>query len=460
MKKIMFTLLAFFLLVNITYAMNLSLKFKSTSTYPPETINLFYKNGYVFIDTTNIFHVGGKVFQTTVSYYDADGKVPSTKDFDFITEKALVDGEDLYLFVTKKNPSDSNKVNQKYIIKLDSNLNIKKEIFINENINIEHPFELCSFEKVDIKNNEIILKIHERSPSITYYFKVDKSLNTITQDTSGKSIFEEEQISQYLIEQTSNDIYEIAKNKDRYVTLRYVPTNCDNPDTCVINAALTQYDKDYNKKWEVELKDFYEVFNLVTNDQYIIVYGITDSTINKDKEDKGDIIIYDYNGNLIKTVKGVQAKTLALNEKELIYTEGGIGLCNLSYFENENNCYTKAYHAVYKLVYDITTTIKEGKGKINVVPFAQSGEGITVEIKPDEGYELGEAIVTDANGNKIKFTDYKFTMPSDDVLIEARFVKAKTNPETKDTIITTAILLFILSLIVIIVERKNIKPVK
>ena len=51
---------------------------------------------------------------------------------------------------------------------------------------------------------------------------------------------------------------------------------------------------------------------------------------------------------------------------------------------------------------------------------------VTVKVKPDEGFALGELIVTDAAGNELELfkrsdTEYSFTMPGSAVSIEASF---------------------------------------
>ncbi len=81
------------------------------------------------------------------------------------------------------------------------------------------------------------------------------------------------------------------------------------------------------------------------------------------------------------------------------------------------------------LDYAVETKV-EGQGEIKVISRSASGGEVTFEITPKPGYVLSEVKVTDALGNIITFTDYKFTMPSSDVLIEVKFVPE--NPNTVD----------------------------
>ncbi len=84
---------------------------------------------------------------------------------------------------------------------------------------------------------------------------------------------------------------------------------------------------------------------------------------------------------------------------------------------------------------------------------AADGEKITFTITPDKGYILKEVKVTDAEGNTITFTDYKFTMPSSNVLIEATFIIK--NPETTATNIIVSIIMLIISIGIILKFRKK-----
>ena len=68
-------------------------------------------------------------------------------------------------------------------------------------------------------------------------------------------------------------------------------------------------------------------------------------------------------------------------------------------------------------------------GTVTVTPStATKDTTVTITTKPNEGYELGDLTVTDANGNALPLTDkgdgkYTFTMPGSKVVVEASFVK-------------------------------------
>ena len=67
-------------------------------------------------------------------------------------------------------------------------------------------------------------------------------------------------------------------------------------------------------------------------------------------------------------------------------------------------------------------------GTITVTPkTASKGDTVTIAVKPDPGYELGDIKVIDQNGKEVQLTDkgngqYSFTMPASKVEIKADFV--------------------------------------
>ena len=107
--------------------------------------------------------------------------------------------------------------------------------------------------------------------------------------------------------------------------------------------------------------------------------------------------------------------------------------------------------------YEITTRV-EGQGEIKATTKSGPGSGVTFEVTPKPGYVLSVVKVTDAAGNVITFTDYTFTMPSSDVLIEAVFVPS--NPNTKDIAIIGVLLLAIGLGLFLIFGTKRIKALR
>ena len=89
--------------------------------------------------------------------------------------------------------------------------------------------------------------------------------------------------------------------------------------------------------------------------------------------------------------------------------------------------------------YAVTTPGDVTNGSVTVSPSrASSGRTVTITVTPDEGYELDELIVTDANGNEIRVTDkgngkYTFTMPRSRVTVSVTFRQIGTEPEEPET---------------------------
>ena len=110
----------------------------------------------------------------------------------------------------------------------------------------------------------------------------------------------------------------------------------------------------------------------------------------------------------------------------------------------ENNAFTMpAQPVTVKAIFDrnssgsssytITTPDAE-HGTVAASPSrASSGTTVTITVTPDEGYELGELIVTDANGDEVDLTresatKYTFEMPRSRVTVAASFVESEPEP--------------------------------
>ena len=96
-----------------------------------------------------------------------------------------------------------------------------------------------------------------------------------------------------------------------------------------------------------------------------------------------------------------------------------------------------------------------GNGTITITPTAGAGQGVTIEVKPDKGYVLSEIKVIDEAGNIIKVTDYKFTMPTSNVLVEAVFIE---NPDTGGGFISALVImgaLLLATLLLIFTDKKE-----
>lgn len=115
------------------------------------------------------------------------------------------------------------------------------------------------------------------------------------------------------------------------------------------------------------------------------------------------------------------------------------------------------YVLYFDTIYNVFTKVN-GSGHLSVdKDQANYSDEVTFTATPDEGFALSEIIATDKNGNVLKFTDNKFTMPSADVTVEATFTKL--NPETSaddiKNILASIVILLALLAIALITSQKN-----
>ena len=84
--------------------------------------------------------------------------------------------------------------------------------------------------------------------------------------------------------------------------------------------------------------------------------------------------------------------------------------------------------------YAVTVPDKTENGSLSVTPKnAKKGSDVTITATPDKGYEVGDIVAKDANGNKLTLKDngdgtYTFTMPASKVTVTAAFAEKKAEP--------------------------------
>lgn len=83
--------------------------------------------------------------------------------------------------------------------------------------------------------------------------------------------------------------------------------------------------------------------------------------------------------------------------------------------------------------YTITTPDQAENGTVSTSPKnASKGDDVTITATPDKGYEVGDIVAKDANGNKLTLKDngdgtYTFTMPASKVTVTAAFAEKKAD---------------------------------
>ena len=116
------------------------------------------------------------------------------------------------------------------------------------------------------------------------------------------------------------------------------------------------------------------------------------------------------------------------------------------------------------------TTETDGNGSIDVANLAYENDVITFRVTPKTGYKISKIKVTTKTGEVITFTEddivenedgtvsiNSFTMPAEDVTIEAIFSYELINPKTGQTIpYTTMIILMLMSVIYVVWSKRKL----
>ena len=450
MKKVI--LFLFILIPFIVHAEDISLDFQSDQIYSVEHQNLFYRDGYVFMDSNNGYNPQSNTKETLISYYNKKGECLKTKYIEHYYLYSMFSNEqELYGYGRK---DGSNEI---FLFKFDEEFNVIKEYALNlDNLDQLNGGDILydSF----IANNKVEFVINNQSEHQYYVIQLDKNLSNKTVTT----IEEYDEPEKFYIRTSEGKIiYRINlvefKGNYYYVESRF-KDDCviGENETCAPFAVLVKLDKNYNIVWEKEYKEYQQFSSLVANSNYMF-------TIESKYDNAGSLLILDADGNVLDSLeRNTAVENVIAKDDALVVNSGGVCTIISSFTAHDNGCQAQIRHKVYRIVYDIKTKIKEGKGRVEVVPNSHEGEGVTFKVIPEEGYVLGEVKVTDTNGNVVTFHEYTFTMPSADVTIEASFVKTveKENPETKDIAISLLFIVFILSTGIIIYNKKRLKEIE
>jgi len=171
-----------------------------------------------------------------------------------------------------------------------------------------------------------------------------------------------------------------------------------------------------------------------------------------------NIDVFDFNAKLVESIKlnDQYEEEKTFNGLRIVDSVGGFTagylVCDLLENVRASNCTQGIIN--YEYLYNVNVQT-DGNGEIVVSKNKEYGNGeITFTIKPKEGYVLGSVKVTDANGNVLTFTDYTFTMPYADVLIQATF--QLKNPDTYVGYqIFGALIIAVIALIAFVINLKK-----
>ncbi len=207
------------------------------------------------------------------------------------------------------------------------------------------------------------------------------------------------------------------------------------------------FDIDYDGDYPDDFSVFRELYSpawysrIVETDDRVVAGG----------ENYAFLDLYDFDGNfdrqidIVDYLYGVSNKEMSSQLLDMISSDGKLYVAYQYCDIDENNCSVNCKLGVVEIKtrYNIETKVTDGKGTVKVIEVANSGDEITFEVTPEKGYVLDVVKVTDSDGNVLTFTDYTFTMPSADVLIEASFKKAPVSPNTVDSILVIGVLAII-----------------
>ena len=459
--KLLFSLLIIFSGIIIANAKDIFKLDWATSEYTMENMytgisdygirNIEYKDGYIttLMDSNNNW-------ETYINYYDTTGEL--------ITQSDIISGG-LILDIIVKNDSVYVLVDYDgiYLLQLSEDLQDFDLIYeypeeyhdgLRSMLYSEIPFFGINLLSVDDNGNAYVV-------TVDYDMLILSSDGKLTYEYYNEELLTEQfpelmELENYYLSEYY--YYNLKMNENNIVLGGIKPNEClYTSDSCEYDSVgvITLQDNIGKELWTKEYSDYKEFLNTMLVGKYIVTIGITDL------EDLGPshIVVIDLDGNIVQTIE---------NENSYYYltaTSRGIMITNYSEAYNAGNdglSYTDNVTIsteVYQLLYDINTNVS-GKGSIEVVANELPGSDVIFKVTPQEGYELKEVKITDANGNIIIFTENTFTMPSSDVTIEVTFVESKKNPETADVAVIACLAIIILGGIGTIYSIKKLSWLK
>lgn len=444
------------------------------------------QNGYIVTETDITDETFAEKPNMKITYYDYKGKeIKSNKLYNLLPVYTKVDGKNIYVIVVELTETD--KIFK--LIKLDENLKVVAEYSLPKVPEGESdPLPPCiiisafaNVEPLTIVDDKLNIIVSE-----TEILQLDKDLKTTKiinfNEQNAEKYFEKLYKLAKATETTPEDsekLYIPSDKKGTYEVfggLKYCPDPNDETKTipCASLLKLTNgtkevFEKEYDYDNNIILSSRIIKDYIVAIRYTPIVKGraaITDNV-------RSEIIILDFEGNIVQTINnnsvyfGIQEnetgflvnnfleETTCPNptpEPGSIMPIDGIPSA-ISDLGVDTTCLKTKIESYY-IPLKVQTKV-EGKGFIETVNNARRGEGVTFKVTPEKGYVLGEIKVTDNNGNVVYFTNNTFTMPTDDVLIEATFLPE--NPNTTDPAIILGVLLFFIGGISIAISYKKLK---
>ena len=417
-----------------------------------------YKDGYIIVSALRN-ESGGKEY---LRYIDKNGntiKQSELTDTPFFVS-AFADGNNIYVFAEERYLCTLEKYNEE----------LEKQSEIS--------FEDCTtpyYGEIDAFNNTHPAKINNK-----YIYIYDTHNNNIIKINMDLSSSERIEVTDARIKELFPEKYYYNKVEETLATPfkiqnfnmsgDYLIANIYNTDpgclttdeTCNIQF-IRIYDKEINLIKEFALpaanlsspnQSGEVVYNGTMVKGYFILssyYTIGEVNLPNGISAANRFKIYDSDWNLIQTIEKDNVLSTFIYE-----TENGFLSSNLLPLVNSES-ETMESLMFFSLVSPIDVPTID-HGRINVPSTGAAGETITVEVKPDKGYTLGELIVMDDNGNKLPVTNNTFVMGTSKVTVSALFVPE--NPNTGNLYVILICLIAAISGIVLITQKKKLDFLK
>ena len=391
--------------------------------------------------------------------YDYDEYTISLKKYDnrgnFIKESELEDcfmmeatGDNNYFYILYET-SDSTELK-----KLDSNLSIIKTytfsyeqdqlLFENYDTYSEINSGLMNLkdDKINIFLGDVILQFSSDFSSSKI---LSANYNTV------KSLFPKI----FKAMQFNTDIYDSNESYQAFYDEEICDEAIHDEDAYQCTPSVKLYDNNDNFLWKVifpgeENDEYIRIFDVKIIDDYIVVLkNYFDEYYN---EEYSDFIIYDLKGNEIEKIEATEfyynikatslgfmsnyTKKYQCPQQRKASEDEQVTLFRQQFTKSMipiDYCTYKIHEEFYYLYYLVDSKIT-GNGKIEVSNKAKAGEQVSFKAQADSNYTVKNVTVKDMNGNTIKVENGSFTMPEEDVIIEAEFITL-SNPYTKGGLI-------------------------
>ena len=437
-----------------------------------------YEYGFVASDITLDYDT--ETVYSKLIKYSPSGKV--VKELSFTNGYIpIIEVEGDYIYTLSIELGESEQGTNVFCVKYDTNL---KEVYrekIGDAESMSSIIELLLFSKAygldlistDAKGNIYLLMITGAIAfGPDYDGVVDVSNNAPVLETYSWYFKMQSLSSDYLVyvSHDSNDIYDIysgAKDPNNcHVSLSpYFSSEPVADDSLQCTSAesgvITLYQGD-KVVWSKTYSDYDSIVNVQLVDDYIVAIGEKNMIMN--------VIVVNMNGELVQKIDLseryifidggeknfivsaiIPSDSTSCIEDQVIDGMELTDVFDVGSIQGNNSCYEYRNEVWYIPLTVETRT--DGNGTVTAVESSRYGEDVEFIVTPKEGFVLGEVKVTDEFGNVVTFTDYHFTMPNANVLIDVTFL-----PENSDTSDFTIILLisiaFVACIVFVINKRK------